>query len=71
MEDDCNYNYWKKCDYDYDYDCRAMITITVTDYSMTVTVYIGFLQSAANIQGVISLITCFFMHHLINLHKQM
>ena len=39
-----------------------MITImtTITDYSLAVTVYIGFLHSAANIQGLITLITCSF-----------
>ena len=46
-----------------------MIMIMITDYSLVVTVYIGFLHSAANIQGVFSLITCSFMYHFINLHQ--
>ena len=61
-----------KGDYNYDYreksiitimiTIRAMIMIMITGYSLAVTVYIGFLHSAANMQGVIS---CSFMHHFI------
>ena len=43
------------------------IIITITDYSLAVTVYIGFLHSAGNMQGVISVTTCSFMHHFINI----
>ena len=72
MQGDYNYDYKeKKHDYNYDYDYRAMIMIMImiTDYSLAVTVYIGFLHSAANMQGLVSLITCSFMYYFINLHQ--
>ena len=59
----------EKHDFDYDYYYRTMITIMITitfchgDYSLAMTVYIRFLHSAANMQGLISIIICSFMHH--------
>ena len=62
---DYDYTVITQGDYNYDYKEKSMVTIMITimDYSLAVTVYIGFLHSAANMQGVINVITCPFMHH--------
>ena len=58
-------------DYNYNYREKSMITIMImiTDYSLAVTVYIGFLHSATTMQGLVSLITCSFMHYIIHLYQ--
>ena len=43
----------------------------ITNYSLAVTICIGFFHSAANMQGIISVITHSLMHHFINLYQQM